>query len=189
MRRKSEREIRKAHLASLAYGILFILLGTAIFLLPASSSPVLYEDLSVSDTAVRTLHRELTVRGISLRLTAEDGASYILTGKYDESTLSAALQPGVPVTIRFYRDSFGRWFGWRYAGEVSAGDSVLVKYAYSPVIGSLWRNILATLVLSIGVLILWFGRDSVNRMRRQEAQRDRRIERKYGSVRRGNKTP
>lgn len=182
MRRMSEKEIRRRLIPTLFTAAVFFLLGIGLFLQPTTTSSALYRDLIASEETVAALHWRLTVRGISPCLTTEGGAIYILTGKYDAAAISDIFVAGDSVTVRFYQDTIGRWLGWRYASQIEADGVAVVAYAYSPVIGSLWRNVLATVALAVALLMAWSGWITAESQRRQEALRDRRIRRKYGRV-------
>ncbi len=184
MRRMTPAEIRRENRPFLFFAVLCIISGFGLLFVPQAYTPVPYDFLQEATVTVSSARTVFDVHGLSLQIVGSEGEKYTLAGSYEHAEVKEALAPGDEVTIRCYQDLFGKLFRTKYAAEVTKNGETVVSFGGKWFVRFPWLRLLATFLMLIGAgfVVLW--RDSIHRREEQEQMRDRRIEKKYGSVRR-----
>ncbi len=182
MRRMTPAEIRRENRPFLFFAVLCIISGFGLLFVPQAYTPVPYDLLQESTATVSTVRDVFDVHGLSLQIITADGNRYTLAGSYKRAKVKEAIAPGDEVEIRGYQDLFGKLFRTKYAAEVTKDGETVVSFGGKWFVRFPWLRLLATFLMLIGAgfVVLW--RDFIHRREEQERMRDRRIEKKYGSV-------
>ncbi len=184
MRRMTSAEIRKENRPFLFFAALLFICGFGLLLIPRAYTPVSYDALQETTETVFSVRGVFDVHGLSLQIVTADGEKYTLAGTYELSEVRKTITSGDEVTIRYYQDLFSRLFRARYAAEVTKNGETVVSFGGKRFVRFPWLRLLAALFILVGVgfVVLW--RDFIHRREEQERMRDRRIEKKYGSINR-----
>lgn len=182
MRRTTSAEIRKKNRPLLFFAALFFAFGLGLLLIPQAYTPVPYDTLQETTATVSTVRDVFDVHGLSLQIITADGNRYTLAGSYKRAEVRQAIAAGDEVTIRYYQDVFSKLFRTRYAAEVNAGGETVTSFGGWKFVRFPWLRLLAFLIILCGVGLIAYRRWEIRWREKQEQMRDRRIEKKYGSV-------
>lgn len=182
MRRITSAEIRKENLPLLFCAALFFAFGLGLLLIPQAYTPVPYDTLQETTVTVSSVRDVFDIHGLSLQIITTDGKRYTLSGTYERTEVRQAIAACDEVTIRYYQDVFSKLFRTRYAAEIHAGGDTVVSFGGWIFVRFPWLRLLAFLTILGGVGLIAYGRWDIRWREKQEQMRNRRIEKKYGSV-------
>ncbi|MBQ2061062.1 MAG: hypothetical protein II458_00075 [Oscillospiraceae bacterium] len=184
MRRMTPAEKRKKFRAALSSAITSLLIGIGLFLIPQAYTPVPYDLLQESTATVASVRSVFDIHGLSLQFVTSDGERYTLSGSYERTKVKEAIAPGDEVEIRGYQDLFGKLFRTKYAAEVTKNGETVVSFGGKRFVRFPWLRLFGALMILLGAGSVAYWRWDIDRHEKLEQMRDRRIEKKYGSVRR-----
>ena len=182
MHRKSDKDIIKSNTFIVVICTLLILTGILLPLLPILIPTAEYDELTTKEIVIESLERVRGYKHKSFpRITTVEGEQYNITGDYSDINVYEDLPYGKPVTIKYYENQI--FFTLKKYVEVVIVDGVTVVH-YDNDKDDVWIMYL----LSAGCLLLTAGGGGfvawqVRNNRKKQAARDRKIAKKYGSIR------
>lgn len=181
MRRRADFDIIHMNGFLIFFSAFFLLLGIFLPLLPVLLPAAEYADLTDRNITVETVEWIHQYKGASFyRITAADGQQYNITGKLTDTNrnIKDILHSGREVSIKYYENALRK-----YAEEIYADGECIVAYDNDEDRGLWMLYVLSGCCIALAVgggVFLWW---QVKENRRKQRKRDRKIVRKYGSVR------
>lgn len=181
MHRMSDKDIIKHNLFTIMTSVLFIVLAVVLPLLPVLLPDAQYHELMDQDIVIESVDRITQKGSDSFRITAKGGEYFSISGDYAKADIHAALLPGKTASIKYFENKL-LFTTRKYAEVVIVDDVCVVRYDNDRDQGQWVLYLLSACSLLVGLAAAGFAIWQINHNRQKQAKRDRKIIKKYGSV-------
>ena len=180
MHRKSDKDIIKSNTFMIVICTVLVLAGILLPLMPILIPKAEYDELITKEIVIESVDEVRSYKHWFPRITTVEGEQYNITGDYSDINVYKDLLCGKPLTIKYYENQI--FFTLKKYAEVVIVDGVTVVH-YDNDKDDVWIMYL----LSAGCLLLaagggYFVAWQVRNNRKKQATRDRKIAKKYGSI-------
>ena len=180
MRRKSDKQLIKEFSIFLIFGVSLILFGVFILLYPIIPTTP-YEEYIQKEVVILKLDHFIGVKGSSYDyIITKDSKEYKVTGEYNRSELNENLTEGTVAVIKYDANTIFPFI--RYAEEIIVDGNKIVTYNNDAPVNWILHIIVSLFSCLIGTALLFAFRWHIMRNRKLQAQRDARIIKKYGKL-------
>ena len=177
MRRLTDGEIVRKNGWLLAGAGVFLFVGILLCVAAVFFAAPAREDLQETTGTVRYVRHSIEPHAHDDYLKTTDGTVYRISGSYQRETIKEQLPEGAAVTVRWYR----HFPTFRLFAEEVCVDGVWVVTYNNTKADRIAPLIVGVFVLALGTGCAFLFRYTVRHDHEKQAQRDRRIQRKYGS--------
>ena len=180
MRRKSDKEIKREFSIFLILGVSLILFGVFILLYPIIPTTP-YEEYIQKEVVISKFDDFRGAKGTFYDyIITKDGEEYRVTGEHNKSELYEILTEGTTAVIKYDTNALLPFI--RYAEEITVDGDKIVTYNNDAHVNWIPHIIFGLFSCLIGSALLFTFRWHIIRNRKLQAQRDSRIIKKYGKL-------
>ncbi|MBE6959546.1 MAG: hypothetical protein E7448_02340 [Ruminococcaceae bacterium] len=183
MRRMNDKDIIKSNIFIIICAVVFVLVGVLLPLVPVLIPTAEYSELIDKEIVIQSVERIHPYKGTTYhRITTADGEQYNITGDYTNTDVDKYLYEGQIAAIKYYENQL--LFKTKKYAEVITVDGISIVHYDNDKDNGIWvLHLLSVCCILIAIGAVWFVVWQIKSNRKKRAKRDRKIIKKYGSVR------